>query len=72
MYVLFIWENHYMTRKGMFLPYQLKKKLKPQKLAQFYQAPPWKEKNLALNYKEMNVFLTRIMHQALSPERNFS
>lgn len=28
MYVLFIWENHYMTRKGMFLPYQLKKKAK--------------------------------------------
>ena len=55
-----------MTRKGMFLLYQLKRKLKTQKMVQDYPASPWKEKKLGLELRRNECFIGQ--DNALDPK----
>lgn len=55
-----------MTRKGMFLLYQLKRKLMTQKMVQDYPASPWKEKKFGLELRRNECFIGQ--DNALDPK----
>lgn len=55
-----------MTRKRMFLWYQLKRKLKTQKMVQDYPASPWKEKKFGLELQRNECFIDQ--DNALDPK----
>ena len=51
-----------MTRKRMFLWYQLKRKLKTQKMVQDYPASPWKEKKFGLELQRNDRISLKTVH----------